>query len=114
MSQVGLSSYGNPRHALLLSMMAGMCVSMFLFRVTVTGDSPKVIHMQQLAISYKDSSGTGGFDREHDGFLHNSQGFLCLHYRLSLAWGAPAVLLLQAACLPSFALDVTCICPHDC
>lgn len=40
--QVGLSSYGNPRHTLLLSMMAGMCVSMFLFRVTVTGDSPKV------------------------------------------------------------------------
>ncbi|XP_053943082.1 glucose-6-phosphate exchanger SLC37A4 isoform X4 [Cuculus canorus] len=39
---VGLSSYGNPRHALLLSMMAGMCVSMFLFRVTVTGDSPKL------------------------------------------------------------------------
>ncbi|XP_069732747.1 glucose-6-phosphate exchanger SLC37A4 isoform X3 [Phaenicophaeus curvirostris] len=38
---VGLSSYGNPRHALLLSMMAGMCVSMFLFRVTVTGDSPQ-------------------------------------------------------------------------
>ncbi|NXE15102.1 G6PT1 protein, partial [Lophotis ruficrista] len=42
-ARVGLSSYGNPRHALLLSMMAGMCVSMFLFRVTVTGDSPKVI-----------------------------------------------------------------------
>ncbi|KAF1579537.1 UNVERIFIED_CONTAM: Glucose-6-phosphate exchanger SLC37A4, partial [Eudyptes robustus] len=41
-ARVGLSSYGNPRHALLLSMMAGMCVSMFLFRVTVTGDSPKV------------------------------------------------------------------------
>ncbi|NXB14998.1 G6PT1 protein, partial [Rhagologus leucostigma] len=40
-AKVGLSSYGNPRHALLLSMMAGMCVSMFLFRVTVTGDSPK-------------------------------------------------------------------------
>ncbi|KFQ11906.1 Glucose-6-phosphate translocase, partial [Leptosomus discolor] len=39
-ARVGLSSYGNPRHALLLSMMAGMCVSMFLFRVTVTGDSP--------------------------------------------------------------------------
>ncbi|XP_069732748.1 glucose-6-phosphate exchanger SLC37A4 isoform X4 [Phaenicophaeus curvirostris] len=39
---VGLSSYGNPRHALLLSMMAGMCVSMFLFRVTVTGDSPQL------------------------------------------------------------------------
>ncbi|NWW21988.1 G6PT1 protein, partial [Falcunculus frontatus] len=49
-AKVGLSSYGNPRHALLLSMMAGMCVSMFLFRVTVTGDSPKVIHMQQPAI----------------------------------------------------------------
>ncbi|KFZ55842.1 Glucose-6-phosphate translocase, partial [Podiceps cristatus] len=42
-ARVGLSSYGNPRHGLLLSMMAGMCVSMFLFRVTVTGDSPKVI-----------------------------------------------------------------------
>ncbi|NXT93751.1 G6PT1 protein, partial [Anhinga rufa] len=40
-ARVGLSSYGNPRHTLLLSMMAGMCVSMFLFRVTVTGDSPK-------------------------------------------------------------------------
>lgn len=40
--QAGLSSYGNPRHALLLSMMAGMCASMFLFRVTVTGDSPQV------------------------------------------------------------------------
>ncbi|NXE39136.1 G6PT1 protein, partial [Ptilorrhoa leucosticta] len=49
-AKVGLSSHGNPRHALLLSMMAGMCVSMFLFRVTVTGDSPKVTHMQQLAI----------------------------------------------------------------
>ncbi|NXB44861.1 G6PT1 protein, partial [Leucopsar rothschildi] len=40
-AKVGLSSYGNPRHGLLLSMMAGMCVSMFLFRITVTGDSPK-------------------------------------------------------------------------
>ncbi|NWY43584.1 G6PT1 protein, partial [Sylvia atricapilla] len=40
-AKVGLSNYGNPRHALLLSMMAGMCVSMFLFRITVTGDSPK-------------------------------------------------------------------------
>ncbi|NXR97461.1 G6PT1 protein, partial [Oxylabes madagascariensis] len=40
-AKVGLSSHGNPRHALLLSMMAGMCVSMFLFRITVTGDSPK-------------------------------------------------------------------------
>lgn len=43
-------------------MMAGMCVSMFLFRITVTGDSPKVIHMQQLAISYRDSPGMGRFD----------------------------------------------------
>ncbi|NXI62399.1 G6PT1 protein, partial [Anseranas semipalmata] len=41
-ARVGLSNYGNPRHSLLLSMMAGMCVSMFLFRVTVTGNSPKV------------------------------------------------------------------------
>ncbi|NWH67947.1 G6PT1 protein, partial [Geococcyx californianus] len=48
-ARVGLSSYGNPRHALLLSMMAGMCISMFLFRVTVTGDSPKVILRRQLA-----------------------------------------------------------------
>ncbi|KAK2532852.1 Slc37a4 [Columba guinea] len=41
-ARAGLSSYGNPRHALLLSMMAGMCASMFLFRVTVTGDSPQL------------------------------------------------------------------------
>lgn len=34
--------YGNPRHGLLLLMMAGMAASMFLFRVTVTSDSPKV------------------------------------------------------------------------
>lgn len=34
--------YGNPRHSLLLLMMAGMAASMFLFRVTVTSDSPKV------------------------------------------------------------------------
>lgn len=50
---------------------------MFLFRITVTGDSPKVIHIQQLAISYRDSPGTGRFDdRECDCFLHHSQGFL--------------------------------------
>lgn len=36
------SLYGNPRHGLLLFMMAGMTVSMYLFRVTVTSDSPKV------------------------------------------------------------------------
>ncbi|NXA42886.1 G6PT1 protein, partial [Eudromia elegans] len=48
-AKVGLSNYGNPRHALLLAMMAGMCVSMFLFRVTVTGESPKVIQAQAAA-----------------------------------------------------------------
>nr|XP_032641795.1 glucose-6-phosphate exchanger SLC37A4 isoform X4 [Chelonoidis abingdonii] len=40
-ARVGLSSYGNPRHVLLLSMMVGMSASMYLFRVTVTSDSPK-------------------------------------------------------------------------
>ncbi|KAI1893444.1 hypothetical protein AGOR_G00123790 [Albula goreensis] len=40
-AQQGLRSHGNPRHGLLLSMMAGMFVSMYLFRVTVTPDSPK-------------------------------------------------------------------------
>ncbi|XP_003229986.2 glucose-6-phosphate exchanger SLC37A4 isoform X1 [Anolis carolinensis] len=40
-ARVGLSVYGNPRHALLLVMMAGMSASMYLFRVTVTGSSPK-------------------------------------------------------------------------
>ncbi|XP_032213022.1 glucose-6-phosphate exchanger SLC37A4 isoform X3 [Mustela erminea] len=40
--QAGLSIYGNPRHGLLLFMMAGMTVSMYLFRVTVTSDSPKL------------------------------------------------------------------------
>ncbi|XP_010007115.1 PREDICTED: glucose-6-phosphate translocase isoform X1 [Chaetura pelagica] len=49
-ARVGLSSYGNPRHTLLLSMMAGMCVSMFLFRVTVTGDSPKENHFWTVAL----------------------------------------------------------------
>ncbi|NWW45820.1 G6PT1 protein, partial [Pedionomus torquatus] len=53
-ARVGLSSYGNPRHTLLLSMMAGMCVSMFLFRVTVTGDSPKVTHVRTDAGSCRD------------------------------------------------------------
>ncbi|KAJ8400348.1 hypothetical protein AAFF_G00397310 [Aldrovandia affinis] len=40
-AQQGLRSHGNPRHGLLLSMMAGMFVSMYLFRVTITPDSPK-------------------------------------------------------------------------
>ncbi|KAF4082299.1 hypothetical protein AMELA_G00150080 [Ameiurus melas] len=34
----GLGTYGNPRHTLLLTMMAGMAVSMYLFRVTITPD----------------------------------------------------------------------------
>ncbi|XP_062407861.1 glucose-6-phosphate exchanger SLC37A4a [Sardina pilchardus] len=38
----GLSIKGNPRHSLLLSMMAGMCVSLYLFRVTVTPESSKL------------------------------------------------------------------------
>ncbi|XP_004412664.1 PREDICTED: glucose-6-phosphate translocase isoform X2 [Odobenus rosmarus divergens] len=40
--QAGLSVYGNPRHGLLLFMMAGMTVSVYLFRVTVSSDSPKL------------------------------------------------------------------------
>uniref|UniRef100_A0A8C7XJX6 Solute carrier family 37 member 4a n=1 Tax=Oryzias sinensis TaxID=183150 RepID=A0A8C7XJX6_9TELE len=38
----GQRIYGNPRHFLLICMMAGMYVSMYLFRVTVTPDSSKV------------------------------------------------------------------------
>lgn len=38
----GLKSHGSPRHTLLLSMMAGIVGSMFLFRITVTPGSPKV------------------------------------------------------------------------
>ncbi|XP_030648943.1 glucose-6-phosphate exchanger SLC37A4b isoform X2 [Chanos chanos] len=38
----GLGSHGNPRHGLLLSMMAGMFVSMYLFRVTITPEVPKI------------------------------------------------------------------------
>ncbi|XP_015192872.1 glucose-6-phosphate exchanger SLC37A4 isoform X2 [Lepisosteus oculatus] len=38
----GLRSHGNPRHGLLLSMMAGMTMSMYLFRVTVTPESSKI------------------------------------------------------------------------
>ncbi|KAK1900485.1 Glucose-6-phosphate exchanger SLC37A4 [Dissostichus eleginoides] len=38
----GKKIYGNPRHFILICMMVGMSVSMFLFRVTVTADSPKV------------------------------------------------------------------------
>ncbi|XP_062872545.1 glucose-6-phosphate exchanger SLC37A4a [Trichomycterus rosablanca] len=38
----GLRAYGNPRHGLLLSMMAGMYVSMYLFRTTVTLESSNI------------------------------------------------------------------------
>ncbi|XP_067910101.1 glucose-6-phosphate exchanger SLC37A4a [Heterodontus francisci] len=38
----GLRRHGNPRHGLLLSMMAGMAISMYLFRVTVTAESTKL------------------------------------------------------------------------
>ncbi|XP_029429123.1 glucose-6-phosphate exchanger SLC37A4 isoform X2 [Rhinatrema bivittatum] len=41
-AQAGLKIYGNPRHGLLLSMMAGMVGSMCLFRVTVTSESSKL------------------------------------------------------------------------
>lgn len=37
----GLGTHGNPRHGLLLLMMGGMCVSMYLFRVTITPEIPK-------------------------------------------------------------------------
>ncbi|XP_061606692.1 glucose-6-phosphate exchanger SLC37A4-like [Phyllopteryx taeniolatus] len=37
----GLGTHGNPRHGLLIAMMAGMYVSMYLFRVTVTPEIPK-------------------------------------------------------------------------
>ncbi|KAJ8342552.1 hypothetical protein SKAU_G00324800 [Synaphobranchus kaupii] len=38
----GLRSHGNPRHGLLISMMVGMFVSMYLFRVTVTPDAKEI------------------------------------------------------------------------
>ncbi|KAI3354431.1 hypothetical protein L3Q82_018951, partial [Scortum barcoo] len=38
----GKTVYGNPRHFILICMMAGMFVSMYLFRVTVTPESSKV------------------------------------------------------------------------
>ncbi|KAJ7995469.1 hypothetical protein DPEC_G00244880 [Dallia pectoralis] len=41
-AQQGMKSHGNPRHFLLISMMLGMFGSMYLFRVTVTPDSPKM------------------------------------------------------------------------
>ncbi|XP_068172888.1 glucose-6-phosphate exchanger SLC37A4a [Antennarius striatus] len=38
----GMKIYGNPRHFVLIWMMVGMCVSMYLFRVTVTPESSQV------------------------------------------------------------------------
>ncbi|XP_026152714.1 glucose-6-phosphate exchanger SLC37A4a [Mastacembelus armatus] len=38
----GIRIYGNPRHFILICMMAGMYVSMYLFRATVTPDSSKM------------------------------------------------------------------------
>uniref|UniRef100_A0A3P9D5U4 Glucose-6-phosphate exchanger SLC37A4-like n=2 Tax=Haplochromini TaxID=319058 RepID=A0A3P9D5U4_9CICH len=38
----GLGTHGNPRHGLLIVMMAGMYVSMYLFRVTITPEIPKI------------------------------------------------------------------------
>ncbi|KAM9347921.1 glucose-6-phosphate exchanger SLC37A4b isoform 2-T2 [Symphorus nematophorus] len=38
----GLSTHGNPRHGLLILMMAGMYVSMYLFRVTITPEIPQI------------------------------------------------------------------------
>ncbi|KAJ7996064.1 hypothetical protein DPEC_G00233200 [Dallia pectoralis] len=37
----GLGTHGNPRHGLLLFMMAGMFVSLYLFRITITAEAPK-------------------------------------------------------------------------
>ncbi|XP_053703279.1 glucose-6-phosphate exchanger SLC37A4b isoform X2 [Synchiropus splendidus] len=38
----GLGTHGNPRHGLLILMMAGMYVSMYLFRVTITPAIPEI------------------------------------------------------------------------
>uniref|UniRef100_A0A8L0DS09 Major facilitator superfamily (MFS) profile domain-containing protein n=1 Tax=Oncorhynchus mykiss TaxID=8022 RepID=A0A8L0DS09_ONCMY len=42
-AQVGMKSHGNPRNFLLISMMAGMFGSMYLFRVTVTPDRGRIL-----------------------------------------------------------------------
>ncbi|RXN32611.1 glucose-6-phosphate exchanger SLC37A4-like protein [Labeo rohita] len=46
----GLGTYGNPRHGLLLMMMAGMAVSMYLFRVTITPETPEEPPLWGLAL----------------------------------------------------------------
>ncbi|XP_061904333.1 glucose-6-phosphate exchanger SLC37A4-like [Entelurus aequoreus] len=40
-ARCGLGTHGNPRHGLLIVMMAGMYISMYLFRVTITPEIPK-------------------------------------------------------------------------
>lgn len=70
--QAGLSIHGNPRHGLLLFMMAGMTVSMYLLRVTVTNDSHKV-NMEGLAQDrHKDQKA-----RTTDSISSLAQDFLC-------------------------------------
>ncbi|KAL0994357.1 hypothetical protein UPYG_G00121080 [Umbra pygmaea] len=46
----GLRTHGNPRHGLLLLMMAGMFVSLYLFRVTITTEAPKEAPIWLLAL----------------------------------------------------------------
>lgn len=50
----GLSTHGNPRHSLLLTMMGGMFVSMYLFRVTVTPDviTPDVVTAEAVTAEF--------------------------------------------------------------
>lgn len=48
--QQGKRIYGNPRHFILIWMMAGMFVSMYLFRVTVTADSSKVVNSRKVIL----------------------------------------------------------------
>nr|KAF6467821.1 solute carrier family 37 member 4 [Rousettus aegyptiacus] len=72
MAKAGLSIHGNPRHGLLLFMMAGMTVSMYLLRVTVTNDSHKV-NMEGLAQDrHKDQKA-----RTTDSISSLAQDFLC-------------------------------------
>lgn len=54
--QQGMKIYGNPRHFVLICMMAGMYVSMFLFRVTVTPDSSQVFPASASHSSHTDES----------------------------------------------------------
>uniref|UniRef100_A0A667HRV9 Solute carrier family 37 member 4 n=1 Tax=Lynx canadensis TaxID=61383 RepID=A0A667HRV9_LYNCA len=98
MAKAGLSIYGNPRHGLLLLMMAGMTVSMYLFRVTVTSDSSKV-NKEGLAHSrHKDEKARAADSQASSPWLHPGPGrslplrspFPGLSYLVSsLYFGAP-------------------------